>query len=92
MHLHGRKRVLANIDATPTDITCTANSGFNADLKDTKDAKRYWTEVTNWQTWWPKQALYNDRKQFNLKTGRFTAKADGYYLCATQLRLDKADA
>ena len=73
-------------------ITCTANSGFNADLKDTIKAKKDWTELKNWQTWWPKHAMYNDRKQFNLKTGRFTAKADGYYLCSTQVRLNGISA
>lgn len=66
----------------------TCNTGFNADLKKNLKGKKGWNEVTGWRSNGEESELYNNRQQFDVKTGRFTATSDGYFLCSAQIRLD----
>ena len=70
-------------------LPCVQNTGFNADLVKSLGAKKGWKELNKFRTQ-GESALFNDRQEFDTDTGRFTAKSDGYYLCATQVRLDGA--
>ena len=78
----------ADISSCP-QLPCVQNTGFNADLVTSLGAKKGWKELNKFRTQ-GESALFNDRQEFDVDTGRFTAKSDGYYLCATQVRLDGA--
>ena len=69
-------------------IVATCNTGFNADLKTNLKGQKGWNEITGWRSNGEETELYNNRKEFDIKTGRFTPTSDGYFLCSAQIRLD----
>ena len=48
-------------------------------------------QIKGWKSNDGGKYLYNDRKEFDGRSGRFTTKTDGFFLCSTQIRLDAAD-
>ena len=80
----------STVIATEMPVPCEPDTGANADLAVASvDGRRGWTEVHNWRTSGD-PALYNAGGNMDVKTGRFTAHYNGYYLCSAQVRLDGA--